>query len=283
MRSSRNWSLIKSPWELIISSNKQKYVFKCKTIYLKFLKKSNDGLNGEENNSIISYDILKNSQAFNRITELARKVGAINIDEEYLVDKLTGRLKPANQRDSSSSSSGVSSLSSIFNAENLSKSGNTDQVDRPEFNNNTSINSPDLIQHTDNEANSFTSSTQIETHHKNLAVSEEELVNMQFTACVRELFLQKFVQMFVSYEKFVIVPNLETTNIESWWTCREYTGNFDSKMFLIEQPSPRLPFLSHFIATQMFASFIDLKIVSLIDPLKATEPNVKVFKPFIIK
>ena len=220
---------------------------------------------------MISYDILKNSQAFNRIAELARKAGAINIDEEYLVDKLTGRLKPANQRDSSSSSSGVSSLSSIFNAEIVTKTGNTDQLDRPEFNNNTSINSPD------NAANSFTSSTHTDTHHKNLAVSEEELVNVQFTACVRELFLQKFVQMFVSYEKFVIVPNLETTNIESWWTCREYTGNFDSKMFLIEQPSPRLPFLSHFIATQMFASFIDLKIVSLIDPLKATEPNVKVF------
>ncbi len=36
-------------------------------------------------------------------------------------------------------------------------------------------------------------------------------------------------------------------------------------MFLIEQPSPRLPFLSHFIETQMFTRFIDLKIISLID------------------
>ena len=39
--------------------------------------------------------------------------------------------------------------------------------------------------------------------------------------------------------------------------------NFDEKMFLIEQPSPYLPFLSHFISTQMFVSFIDSKIMSL--------------------
>ena len=64
--------------------------------------------------------------------------------------------------------------------------------------------------------------------------------------------------------------------MESWWTCREYTGNFDSKMFLMEQPSPRLPFLSHFISTQMFASFIDLKIISLIEQ-RPPEPNVKIF------
>ena len=106
---------------------------------------------------------------------------------------------------------------------------------------------------------------------------DDEIIIKQFTRCVRELFLQRFVQMFVSYEKFVIVPNLENNQIESWWMNREYSGNFDSKMFLIEQPSPRLPFLSHFIATQMFVSFIDLKIISLIDPQKPPEPNVKVF------
>lgn len=83
--------------------------------------------------------------------------------------------------------------------------------------------------------------------------------------------------MFASYEKFVIVPNIENNQIENWWMNREYSGNFDSKMFLIEQPSPRLPFLSHFIATQMFVSFIDLKIISIIDPQKPIDPNVKMF------
>jgi hypothetical protein len=72
------------------------------------------------------------------------------------------------------------------------------------------------------------------------------------------------------------VPNLQNNQIESWWMNREYSGNFDSKMFLIEQPGSRLPFLSHFIATQMFVSFIDLKIISLIDTNKSPDPNVKV-------
>jgi hypothetical protein len=72
------------------------------------------------------------------------------------------------------------------------------------------------------------------------------------------------------------VPTLESNQIETWWSNREYSGNFDSKMFLIEQPGYRLPFLTHFIASQMFVSFIDLKIISLIDPRKSPDPNVKV-------
>ena len=94
------------------------------------------------------------------------------------------------------------------------------------------------------------------------------MISAQFNACLRELFLLKFVQMFVSYEKFVIVPsNIDAAQIDQWWMQREYSGvNFDSKMFLIEQPSPRLPFLSHFLSTQLFVSFIDSKIISIIDP-----------------
>lgn len=99
-------------------------------------------------------------------------------------------------------------------------------------------------------------------------IDEEDIISAQFNSCIRELFFLKFVQMFVSYEKFVIVPsNIEASQIDQWWMQREYSGvNFDSKMFLIEQPSPRLPFLSHFIATQIFVSFIDSKIISIIDP-----------------
>ena len=93
-----------------------------------------DGLHESgSNDEIISHDILKNSQAFLRITELARKVGALNCDEEYSVDKLTGRIKSTNR---DSSSSGVSSASSVMNGENLSKSysknGNLDQLDKSE-------------------------------------------------------------------------------------------------------------------------------------------------------
>lgn len=108
-------------------------------------------------------------------------------------------------------------------------------------------------------------------------LDEDEIVVQQFNRCVRELFLQKFVQMFATYDKFVIVPNMENNDLENWWINRDHAGNFDSKMFLIEQPSPRLPFLSHFLTTQMFASFIDLKIISLIDPQKPVDPSIRIF------
>jgi hypothetical protein len=126
-----------------------------------------------------------------------------------------------------------------------------------------------------NKTNEITSSFSQSISNENKPL-DEETVSIQFTRCIRELFLQRFVEMFVSYEKFVIVPNLENNKLESWWMSREYSGNFDSKMFLIEQPSPRLPFLSHFIASQMFVTFIDLKIISLIDPNKSPDPNIKV-------
>ena len=151
--------------------------------------------------------------------------------------------------------SGIDSLAHYFNGPNNSTKTETDSSSHhPLSDESTSANESSATKYVD-----------------------EETLSMQFTRCIRELFLQRFVHMFVSYEKFVIVPtNLEKNQIESWWINREYSGNFDSKMFLIEQPSPRLPFLSHFIATQMFVSFIDLKIISLIDPKKAPDPNVKV-------
>jgi hypothetical protein len=162
----------------------------------------------------------------------------------------------------SASSSGVSSASSLFNNEHGSL------LDPVSSNGNKSLKM---------DSNSDEHLLSTNTVKQPLAVDEEELVHMQFSACIRELFLQRFVQMFASYEKFVIVPTLENNSqIDTWWSNREYSGNFDSKMFLIEQPSPRLPFLSHFISTQMFVSFIDLKIISIIDSQKDPDPNVKV-------
>ena len=200
-----------------------------------------------------TYDILQNSQAFARITELARKTGAI---DNYFVDTTTGKLKSISRTSaasSSASSSGVSSESSSL----LNNDINAGIDSLANLINNNSL----KIDNGDGDTNELI---------------DEDIVNMQFSNCIRELFLQRFVNMFVSYEKFVIVPTLENNQIETWWSNREYSGNFDSKMFLIEQPSPRLPFLSHFISTQMFVSFIDLKIISLIDPQKPADPNVKV-------
>ena len=48
-----------------------------------------DEADGERTESS-AYDILQSSQAFTRITELARKTGAINGDDEYFVDSTTG-------------------------------------------------------------------------------------------------------------------------------------------------------------------------------------------------
>ena len=66
-------------------------------------------------------------------------------------------------------------------------------------NNNNSINSVDLSNQTDDSMNSTTT-----VDLTNLAIDDEELVSLQFTRCIRELFLERFVQMFVSYEKFVM-------------------------------------------------------------------------------
>lgn len=53
--------------------------------------------------------------------------------------------------------------------------------------------------------------------------------------------------------------------------------NFDKATFLSDQPDQNLPFLSRFIETQMFASLIDRKIVSLSGESEA-DPNLTVFE-----
>lgn len=118
---------------------------------------------------------------------------------------------------------------------------------------------------------------------------EEELKMHQLNIHVREVFANRFTQMFADYEVFVIQPNQDK---ESWFTNRDQMQNFDKvkyrdfvngklvicilvflilnlthicvyvqASFLSDQPEPYLPFLSRFLETQMFASFIDSKIL----------------------
>ncbi|KAJ8396724.1 hypothetical protein AAFF_G00015620 [Aldrovandia affinis] len=87
---------------------------------------------------------------------------------------------------------------------------------------------------------------------------EEELKKHQFNVHVREVFANRFTQMFADYEVFVIQPSQDK---EAWFTNREQMHNFDKASFLSDQPEPYLPFLSRFLETQMFASFIDSKIL----------------------
>uniref|UniRef100_A0A0D9QWS5 DENN domain containing 5A n=2 Tax=Chlorocebus sabaeus TaxID=60711 RepID=A0A0D9QWS5_CHLSB len=78
--------------------------------------------------------------------------------------------------------------------------------------------------------------------------------------------------MFADYEVFVIQPSQDK---ESWFTNREQMQNFDKASFLSDQPEPYLPFLSRFLETQMFASFIDNKIMCHDDDDK--DPVLRVF------
>ncbi|XP_075044618.1 DENN domain-containing protein 5A isoform X2 [Mixophyes fleayi] len=87
---------------------------------------------------------------------------------------------------------------------------------------------------------------------------EEELRVHQLNIHIREVFANRFTQMFADYEAFVIQPSQDK---ESWFTNREQMQNYDKASFLSDQPEPYLPFLSRFLETQMFASFIDNKIL----------------------
>lgn len=50
--------------------------------------------------------------------------------------------------------------------------------------------------------------------------------------------------------------------------------NFDKATFLSDQATHHLPFLSQFLETQMFASFIDSKILATFNEI---DPNLRVF------
>uniref|UniRef100_A0A8C6T0B6 DENN/MADD domain containing 5A n=1 Tax=Neogobius melanostomus TaxID=47308 RepID=A0A8C6T0B6_9GOBI len=101
---------------------------------------------------------------------------------------------------------------------------------------------------------------------------EEELKMHQLNIHVREVFANRFTQMFADYEVFVIQPSQDK---ESWFTNRDQMQNFDKASFLSDQPEPYLPFLSRFLETQMFASFIDIKILCHDDEEK--EHTLRVF------
>lgn len=106
-----------------------------------------------------------------------------------------------------------------------------------------------------------------------------ELTEHKFNNAMREVFLNRFVHMFCSYESFVIQP---LQDMEQWLSNREMMQNFDKAAFLSDQPEAYLPFLSPFIETQMFTTLIDNKILSQWespDPfLKVFDERVKQFK-----
>ncbi|XP_040201685.1 DENN domain-containing protein 5B isoform X3 [Rana temporaria] len=118
--------------------------------------------------------------------------------------------------------------------------------------------------------------TDPEDEHK-LQCAEQELRDYKLNVQIREVFANRFTQMFSDYEAFVIQA---AHDMESWLTNREQMQNFDKASFLSDQPEPYLPFLSRFIETQMFATFIDYKIMSL---WEEKEPLLRVFDSRIEK
>ncbi|KAG8512273.1 DENN domain-containing protein 5B [Galemys pyrenaicus] len=104
-----------------------------------------------------------------------------------------------------------------------------------------------------------------------------ELRDHQLNVQLREVFANRFTQMFADYEAFVIQT---AQDMESWLTNREQMQNFDKASFLSDQPEPYLPFLSRFIETQMFATFIDNKIMS---QWEEKDPLLRVFDSRIEK
>lgn len=92
-----------------------------------------------------------------------------------------------------------------------------------------------------------------------LTVHEQYLEDLRLNNSIREIFLNRFVQMFAAYENFVILPNQDK---DDWFTNRESLQNFDKASFLSEQQQHHRPFLSRFLESQMFATLIDNKILS---------------------
>lgn len=95
-----------------------------------------------------------------------------------------------------------------------------------------------------------------------LSVHEQYCDDLRLNNTVREIVLNRFVQMFADYEHFVIWPNQER---EQWLSNRESLQNFDKASFLSDQQQHHRPFLSRFLESQMFATLVDNKIMSVWD------------------
>ncbi|VDP95843.1 unnamed protein product, partial [Trichobilharzia regenti] len=95
---------------------------------------------------------------------------------------------------------------------------------------------------------------------------------LHINAAVRNLFLLNFANIFQDYENFLILDkNIEQKSDNHNDDYNNNNNNisenvcsglqvFDKVGFLSDQPETHLPFLSAFLETQMFASFLDSRI-----------------------
>lgn len=109
---------------------------------------------------------------------------------------------------------------------------------------------------------------------------EQYCEDLRLNNSIREIFLNRFVQMFAAYENFVILPN---QGKEEWLSNRDSLQNFDKASFLSDQQQQHRPFLSRFLESQMFATLIDNKIMSVWDGnidsnLRLFDNRIKILK-----
>lgn len=95
-----------------------------------------------------------------------------------------------------------------------------------------------------------------------VTTNEQYYNDLRLNAEIREIFLNRFCQIFLDYEQFVILPN---QNKSEWLKNRESMHNFDKASFLSDQATQYRPFLSQFLESQMFATLIDNKIMTSFD------------------
>ena len=96
---------------------------------------------------------------------------------------------------------------------------------------------------------------------------------LRLNNALREIFVNRFAHMFLSYEHFVIVPN--SADLESLTPQQknsESVINFDKTSFLSDQKQSFLPFLSSFLESQMFSTFIDECIAGMSEDVPKESP-----------
>lgn len=113
-----------------------------------------------------------------------------------------------------------------------------------------------------NHQNSSLDSSQKRTSAGSFTNNEQYYNDLRLNAEIREIFLNRFCQIFLDYEQFVILPN---QNKSEWLKNRESMHNFDKASFLSDQTTQYRPFLSQFLESQMFATLIDNKIMTSFD------------------
>ena len=74
---------------------------------------------------------------------------------------------------------------------------------------------------------------------------------------IRNVFIDHLAKMLQNYDKFVIYP----PDRAYWEAHRDSMDNFERDVFLCDQPEDTLSFLSRFLETHMFSSYIDSKIL----------------------